>query len=187
MLKFLLAGIVATAALAPVAAAPITYTLSGDFAGTLGGQAFNTSAVFTGVGDTNTLFDGGYYKSVTLTSLTAFAGGVTYTVTDPTRFFANPNSISGFSLASGADFLDFSAPTLATYGASTSFPATPVTFNYTSSFNTDFGQVVLSSATNLVFSATGGTVPEPATWALMIGGFAMTGFAARRRRAAVAV
>ncbi len=30
-----------------------------------------------------------------------------------------------------------------------------------------------------------GAVPEPATWALMIGGFAMTGFAARRRRNAV--
>ena len=29
-------------------------------------------------------------------------------------------------------------------------------------------------------------VPEPATWALLIGGFAMVGFAARRRRAALA-
>lgn len=31
-----------------------------------------------------------------------------------------------------------------------------------------------------------GVVPEPATWALMIGGFAMVGFAARRRRTTVA-
>ncbi len=34
-------------------------------------------------------------------------------------------------------------------------------------------------------AVTFGAVPEPATWALMIGGFAMTGFAARRRRTAL--
>lgn len=38
---------------------------------------------------------------------------------------------------------------------------------------------------NFVLSIGGGTVPEPATWGLMIAGFAMTGFAARRRRGTV--
>ena len=33
---------------------------------------------------------------------------------------------------------------------------------------------------------TAAAVPEPATWGLMIGGFAMTGFAMRRRKAALA-
>ena len=32
----------------------------------------------------------------------------------------------------------------------------------------------------------GSAVPEPATWALMVGGFAMTGFAMRRRKVALA-
>jgi hypothetical protein len=36
-------------------------------------------------------------------------------------------------------------------------------------------------------SVTNGAVPEPATWALMIGGFGMVGAAARRRRSMVAV
>lgn len=40
------------------------------------------------------------------------------------------------------------------------------------------------TAFNYAFSING--VPEPATWALMIGGFAMTGFAMRRRASAVA-
>ena len=37
-----------------------------------------------------------------------------------------------------------------------------------------------NDSTGVNFAVT--LVPEPATWALMIGGFAMTGFAARRRR-----
>ena len=38
----------------------------------------------------------------------------------------------------------------------------------------------------LVFTADGEAVPEPATWALMLGGFAMVGAAMRRRTALVA-
>ena len=39
---------------------------------------------------------------------------------------------------------------------------------------------------NFAYSVIEGTVPEPATWALLIAGFGVTGAAARRRRAAVA-
>ncbi len=49
-----------------------------------------------------------------------------------------------------------------------------------------FDQVTSSSgiwSSPVVFTVSdGATVPEPATWALMIGGFAMVGAAARRRR-----
>ncbi len=38
---------------------------------------------------------------------------------------------------------------------------------------------------NFRIDAVAGAVPEPATWGLMIGGFAMTGFAARRRQTVV--
>ncbi len=39
-------------------------------------------------------------------------------------------------------------------------------------------------AGRLVSDGAGATVPEPATWAMMLGGFGMVGFAARRRRMA---
>lgn len=45
------------------------------------------------------------------------------------------------------------------------------------------GGFIILSATTLGDS---GAVPEPATWALMISGFGLVGFAARRRRAAIA-
>jgi hypothetical protein len=37
------------------------------------------------------------------------------------------------------------------------------------------------------FTQPGGVIPEPATWAMMISGFGLVGFAARRRRGAAAI
>jgi len=39
----------------------------------------------------------------------------------------------------------------------------------------------------VLYSTGGGTVPEPATWAMLIAGFGLTGAAMRRRREAVAL
>jgi hypothetical protein len=48
---------------------------------------------------------------------------------------------------------------------------------------TDRGDVLVTSASNLVLTAsTAGAVPEPATWAMMIGGMGVVGGAMRRRR-----
>ena len=44
-----------------------------------------------------------------------------------------------------------------------------------------------SDTTAVNFTLTGGSVPEPATWALMIGGFGATGAALRMRRGTAAV
>ena len=43
-----------------------------------------------------------------------------------------------------------------------------------------------ASYEKLVFTNVGGSVPEPASWAMLIAGFGLVGAAARRRRAAVA-
>lgn len=48
----------------------------------------------------------------------------------------------------------------------------------------DYAGSYFNDSTGVNFTAT--AVPEPAAWALMIAGFAMTGFAARRRRVALA-
>jgi hypothetical protein len=64
-----------------------------------------------------------------------------------------------------------------------------VTFAGTA-FSVDFGgsadQVAFAGIT-LGSQTPGGTVPEPATWAMMIGGFGMVGGAMRRRRVSTKV
>lgn len=50
--------------------------------------------------------------------------------------------------------------------------------------NDDFGAYALTISGPGVISV-GGAIPEPATWALMIGGFALTGAAMRRRKVAL--
>lgn len=65
-----------------------------------------------------------------------------------------------------------------TSGAAGTLTLRIVNSNLASSGN-DFGIDNISLSTQT-------TVPEPATWALLIGGFTMVGFAARRRRVTVA-
>lgn len=62
------------------------------------------------------------------------------------------------------------------------------TYNLTSTsgFEINFTNAYYVGIDNLDFTVTGGVVPEPGTWALMIAGFGLAGGALRRRKAAIA-
>ncbi|TRW14741.1 PEPxxWA-CTERM sorting domain-containing protein [Glacieibacterium frigidum] len=69
--------------------------------------------------------------------------------------------------------------TRGTFNANTAYYSGPLTFRFRSAS----GGIVLDNlAVDVRGIAVGGAVPEPTTWALMIGGFAATGIASRRRR-----
>ncbi len=85
----------------------------------------------------------------------------------------NRLDISGTPLG----FTQFSGPELFTGGAAAPMFSTG-TFQLTS---------IVSGRSTLVISEAMAAIPEPATWAMMIGGFGMIGHAARRRQIRFAV
>ncbi len=77
-------------------------------------------------------------------------------------------------LGTSAGFAQFGGDVV--FGGTVENPIfTPGTYNFPGFF----------SSGTLTISALGGAVPEPASWALMIGGFALAGGTLRRRNAAV--
>ena len=62
----------------------------------------------------------------------------------------------------------------------------PTPTSLTISFNSTGGSPYAASATLAIPPAGPGVVPEPTTWALLMVGFGMVGFSARRRRIALA-
>jgi hypothetical protein len=176
-------GIVAIVGAATAAdAAVITYTVTGN---TAAGSPFSIA----GTGDTSTVFGFGGDANVPvvlLTSNTIAMGPSTGSITGGSLyFFDNRNvSISGFNLNLAGDFFDFTNSQFATYDAVTSLGPISVSQTFGTAFNTTFGSVNLTGATNLSFQAVtaGGAVPEPGTWAMMLVGFTGLGMAMRVRR-----
>ena len=159
----------------------ITYTFSGNFTGTLHGDAFTADAVFTGVGDSATVTDIGGVHFVPLSLMSAVADGETYVISTPTYLGfinnlvglapqANPfgSAVNGFSDAMNG------------YDGAAHATVALETFYVGVAFATNHGSVTLSSARNLSFGAA--AVPEPASWAMMVGGFGLIGAAMRRRQ-----
>lgn len=188
--------LVSTSIVAPAQAAPITYSLTGSFTGVNGGEFDNVDATFTGIGETDDAFALDANTTVVpLSSFTASAGGLTYTFTTPISFFVNRgDDFAGFlrdDISAGfVRFTSTSGAGFTGYDGVSALASTAATFYTdfnTGTFATDRGDVLVTSATNLVVSASVAAVPEPATWGMMLLGFGMMGASMRYRRKSTAV
>ena len=164
------------------------YTLSGDY-----GYATGTSgAAASPAGDNSQYF---------YTSSAIGSGSATLSTLDLTRIGFYWGSIDSYN---SVDVLGAGGTTLFTLGGSAFSPANGDQGAPNTNQRVDFlatgGDVITGlrfNATGVAFEiddvtgtltegggGSGSTVPEPATWALMLAGFGFVGFAARRRGAA---
>lgn len=173
-------------------AAPITYIHTGSGSGTLNGVAFGASAplnfTITAVGDTNNVSScGGYclYNDNISASIYIETLG-SFDFTTATRFFMN--SIVGFSRAgsNGADL--FNGPTLVSWDMTSSIGPVSGTASLlqwgNSNIDTTGGVLFFNDQSNIAstFSATVAAVPEPSSYALLLAGIGLVGFAASRKK-----
>lgn len=166
---------------------------AGSFASYGNGPYVESGMTFTGNGSMFVI-DPGYYGS-------SYAGGGFLT-----SDYANPNVVTISFAASNAFGFDFGGLLGGPVQFSLAFSnganaVTQVSLNSIGTTNAlDFFGIVTDTAfTSVSISMNdapaynaldnvtiGGAVPEPATWALMIGGFGLAGSALRRRRAVTA-
>jgi len=189
-IKMLALAAAATMAItAPAMAATITYTFTGTFSGVNGGPFANVDATFTGTADTADVQAFGPGTFVTpLASLQAVSPTAgTFNLTSPAFFFKNSFGYVGiqFNALDNSSYFSGDNALLINYDGASNVATTPISYfsGIDATFDTDRGSVTITSAVNGTFAASvAGAVPEPATWAMMIGGFGMVGGAVRRRR-----
>lgn len=187
--------IAATAVLAflvspqPASAAAIVYRLTGSFDATVSNNGFSSyvpvgAGTFTGIGDTDDVVAGIGFTAIRLSSFTFSLRDTVYTARQPFEFFVYPTaSLAGFRPQSGGAALSFGADAFAGYDPGTPLgPVTPQNGSAIFPLDTDRGALNVGVVVRNAFSATpGAAVPEPATWGMMIAGFALVGAAMRRR------
>ncbi|HWJ70530.1 MAG TPA: PEPxxWA-CTERM sorting domain-containing protein [Sphingobium sp.] len=179
-----------------------------DGVGTTPGQGITTVitngvADSTGYGDIVPSYDGGHAAYFVddraiqnLSQFVTLQGGTEYTLSfalfatesgaNNPNFFAFTNT---FGLLLGDTRINSSSQTDVPVGVWTPYTYTftaPVTSSlYLLNFNFIAGQTPAKDLLLDGVSITAAAVPEPATWAMMIGGLALVGFSMRRRKVAV--
>ena len=186
-------SIIACALLAstsPVAAAQITYTVTGNGGAIIGNAFYSGAFTMVGIGENGPDLNADpTITAFAMDSTTVTFGGTTVSATNPVAFFTNTvGNVGGFvQVLPGfivQNILGFQNNVFATYDPSTAIGPIPV-FNggFQSPFQTTGGALIWQGLNNLAFTAelaaVSGAVPEPATWSLMIAGFGIAGAALR--------
>ena len=151
---------------------PISFTLGDStFTFSATGDWFAPTAVQTGgTGEINTIFG-------QPTTYFVDRGTVTFGASDQYAGFSSPTTIS---YSNGDNFIGLRA----TDGTNVYYGFAYTTDNMLNSYG--FETTPGASSTATVAGAPAGAVPEPASWALMLGGFGLVGGAMRARRRTIA-
>ena len=194
MLTKILSAVFCLAAVVGVAAAaPIQYTFTFLGAGTLNGNNFTARTVTFGFSSDTSLINqpltGLFLTPSGIPATYALAGLSSGTITDSVEVFDNQNaSDAGFYLtAAMMDYFDIPNAAYGTYDLKS--PTGPIntlapTFLNSAGVGTNNGQLIITSARNINFTATTSAgVPEPSSYSLL--GVALVGFALLRKRTAL--
>jgi hypothetical protein len=179
----------------PLSAAMITYTMTGNGTANIAGVNHSGSFTLTGVGNTSVdVNPSPVITEYNVSGITLnFAGIIAHSV-DPVTFFTNNtqrllafNEVHNGNQYGGIIYLH-NDPVFATYNSATNIgPVATEYYGNGQPFYTDIGTISwVGYLTPTTFQAQLAPVPEPATWALMLAGFALSG-AALRRQAKMAV
>ena len=179
---------------------------NGFYTFTAGPVALPGGITYSSTTSSSVIGKGGYGLQQNGSSVNALIIGTNSGTDTVTLSFATPVASFGgglnYSLRFSDNLPDGADPVIAAYDASNQliasydlFALAPIsTPGATDAFafrgidggGTAIASFTLSGGYLIIAGVDGGTVPEPATWALMVAGFGLVGMAVRRRAAAVA-
>lgn len=195
MTRALMTGTMILSGATAAQATDLNFTLKGLFDISLGGQEFDgLQLTLDGIGHSPLgLTTSQGFPFISFTTLNAIVpGSGTFPVPNSIIFYFDPSGSptageSGFiDTSTGKKVLTLNSGAFAGYDATTSLTATGLTFGSADGFDTPFGTAQVISAEQLTLTTVAPSVPEPASWAMLVGGFGLIGGVMRARRSNLA-